>query len=126
MTPERGLRERTPARWFRTQGDSRQNVGPDIQTQYLQHTQRQWKPTTREGPDQKWRQLGDVICEVIRQKTPRIRECGSSLFDCRDDGGEVVVEQHQGKAWNETTRQIAQWHRGSRLLALTMAKTSRM
>ena len=41
------------------------------------------------------RELGDVVGEVVGEEAADVGERRAALLDGGDDGGEVVVEQHQ-------------------------------
>ena len=63
--------------------------------QDLEHAQRERERAARERPDDERRQLGDVVGEVVGQEPADVGEGRAALLDGGDDGGEVVVEQHE-------------------------------
>ena len=61
----------------------------------LQHAERQREAAARERPHDERRELGDVVGEVVGEEAADVGERRPALLDRGDDGGEVVVEQHE-------------------------------
>ena len=93
-----------PLRWpwrhlgfgrFDAQRQGRQLIGADVEHQHLKDAQGERERAAGERPDGERRQLGDVVGQVVGQEPADVAVGRAPLGDGRDDGGEVVVQQHQ-------------------------------
>ena len=72
-----------------------QRVGAEVEGEDLQHPEREREPAAGDRPQQERRELGDVVGEVVREELAGVEERRPAQPHRLDDGGEVVVEQHQ-------------------------------
>ena len=77
------------------EGQGGQQVGADVEAEDLQHAEGEREPPAGQGPDHERGQLGDVVGEVVGEEAADVGERRPPLLDGGDDGGEVVVEQHE-------------------------------
>ncbi|MCY1226348.1 hypothetical protein D9M72_385750 [compost metagenome] len=95
MPPLRRPFERTLAGGLAAEGQRREQVGADVQGQDLQHAQRQREAAAGERPNNERGELSDVVRQVVSQEPPDIRVRGAALLHCGDDGGKVVIQEHE-------------------------------
>jgi hypothetical protein len=92
---DRRLVEHIGARRLGAERERRQQVGADVEAEDLQHAEGQRDAAAAQGPHHERGQLGHVVGEVIGEEATDVVVGGAAMGDGGDDGGEVVVEQHE-------------------------------
>ena len=95
MTADRRLLEHVRTRRFGAERERRKDVGADVEREHLQNADRERDLAAGKRPDDKRRELRDVVGEVIREEASNVGVGGATLLHRRDDGREVVVEEDE-------------------------------
>ena len=90
-----GCSSTSAAGGFGAEGECGEDVGADVEGEDLEHADGEREPPAGQCPDDERGELGDVVGEVVGEEPADVGERRASLLDGGDDGGEVVVEQHQ-------------------------------
>ena len=91
----RRARERARVGRLGAEGERGQQVGADVEAEDLQHAEGEREASAGQRPDDERGELGDVVGEVVGEEAADVGERRAALLDGGDDGGEVVVEQHE-------------------------------